>query len=325
MSNAIDLENTVKTFTSRTWRTLLLRRTPTVVQALRGVTLAIPPGEIFGLLGPNGAGKTTLIKILATLILPDAGRATVRGFDLQREPQRARRLIGLVNTAERSFYWRLTGRQNLAFFAALHDLRGKAKQMRIEEVLALVGVEDKAGEMFMKYSEGQKQRLALARALLHDPQVLFMDEPTKSLDPLAASAMIALAKEELAGRKGKTILWCTHNLKEAETVCTRLAILHKGLVISSGTVDQLRSFPGTASLYEMRIGQCSAEILKAIGISPLGSSERDGRLDIEFEAAETEIPSLIRKLTENGISVRACRNKPVELEAVFEHLVRHAD
>jgi len=325
MTPAVELEDIAKTFTSRSWRTLLLRRTPTRVDALRGVSLAIAPGEIFGLLGPNGAGKTTLIKILATLVLPDAGRATVCGFDLQREPQRARGRIGLVNTAERSFYQRLTGRQNLDFFAALHDLRGTAKQRRVEEVLTLVGVADKAGEMFMKYSEGQKQRLALARALLHDPEVLFMDEPTKSLDPLAAAALVTLAREELAGRRGKTVLWCTHNLKEAEAVCTRLAILHKGRVISSGTVGELRSFLGPASVYELRIGRCPEEMLKAVGISPLAVLERDGLLDVEFEAAEAEIPAFIGKLTAQGIGVHGCRWKPVELEEVFEHLVRHAD
>ena len=232
---AIELKNITKTFVERTWRTTFLRKTPKRVEALRGVSLSVRPGVIFGLLGPNGAGKTTLIKILATLILPDSGHASILGHDLCDHAQQVRTKIGVVNTSERSFYWRLTGRQNLIFFAALCNLSGSKGRKRIEELLDLVGLNEKADNAFMRYSTGQQQRLALARALLADPEVLLMDEPTRSLDPVAASDLRRFTIKELAERQGKTVLWCTHNLKEAGEVCGCLAIIHKGKVIASGS------------------------------------------------------------------------------------------
>ena len=159
--DAISLNNISKTFTEHTWQTLFRLKKPIKVTALQSVSLTIKPGEIFGLLGPNGAGKTTLIKILATLILPDSGKASIGGFDLVANPQDVRPLIGLVNANERSFYWRLTGRQNLDFFAALWNLDKIEKKERIGNVLDRMGLAHKADTPFMKYSSGQQQRLAL--------------------------------------------------------------------------------------------------------------------------------------------------------------------
>jgi len=167
----IELKDITKTFVERSWRTLLLRRKPKEVRALNGVSLKVGSGEVCGILGPNGAGKTTLIKILATLILSDSGHADIFGYDLAEEPQHVRNLICLLNTSERSFYWRLTVRQNLFFFASLYNLLDSDKgRKRIENLLDLVDLVDKADTPFMKYSTGQKQRLALIRALLSDPQ-----------------------------------------------------------------------------------------------------------------------------------------------------------
>ena len=221
--HAISLENISKTFTERSWQSLFQLKQVKKVKALQSVSLTIKPGEIFGLLGPNGAGKTTLIKILATLILPDSGKASIGGFDLVANPQDVRSLIGLVNANERSFYWRLTGRQNLDFFAALWNLDKIEKAERIGNVLDRVGLAHKADTPFMKFSTGQQQRLALARALLPDPKILLMDEPTRSLDPVVAAMLRKFARDELVGKQGKTILWCTHNLAEARDVCHRLA------------------------------------------------------------------------------------------------------
>jgi ABC-2 type transport system ATP-binding protein len=207
MVKTIELDDIHKTFREHSWRTLLLRKPPPRVEALKGITLSVAQGEVFGLLGPNGAGKTTLIKILATLVLPDSGTASVCGYDLSKAPHHIRRMIGLVNTAERSFYWRITGRENLTFFAALYNLPGFRKQERVGELIDLVGLGEMADTMFMKYSDGQKQRLAIARALLADPAVLLMDEPTKSLDPLASSELIHFAVRELVGEQGKR-LYC---------------------------------------------------------------------------------------------------------------------
>ena len=183
------------------------------VEALRGVDLRVRQGEIFALLGPNGAGKTTLLKIFSSLILPDAGQAKVAGHDTIHENLVKRRL-GLVNSDERSFYWRLTARQNLRFFARLYDVPGKRIDSRIDELLARVDMADAADRQFSGYSSGMKQRIAIARALLHDPEVLLMDEPTSSLDPASARRLRQFILDELNGRDGKTVVLASHNLRE---------------------------------------------------------------------------------------------------------------
>jgi ABC-2 type transport system ATP-binding protein len=173
-----------------------------VVDALRGVDLAVGKGEIFGLLGPNGAGKTTLLKILACLVLPDRGVARIDGMDVTRENEVKRR-IGLVHTDERSFYWRLSARENLRFFARLYDVPGRRIESRIDELLARVDMTEAADRPFSEYSSGMKQRVAITRALLHDPPILLMDEPTRSLDPASALSLRVFIREQLQGRDGK--------------------------------------------------------------------------------------------------------------------------
>ena len=325
MPYTIELKDITKVFIERSWGTLLLRKPAVKTEALRGVSLSVERGEIFGLLGPNGAGKTTLIKILATLILPDCGSGSVCGYDLRSQSSRVRHMIGLVNTSERSFYWRLTGRQNLNFFAMLYNLSGVQKKKRIDELLELTGLEEKAGTLFMKYSDGQKQRLAIARALLSDPEILLMDEPTKSLDPLAASGLIKLTLNELALKKGKTVLWCTHNLKEAEKVCSRLAVIHKGKVIASGDLQHIKSLIAAERFYQMTVDNCPIEKLKKIGITPLRRIHNNGHLEFEVQAQGKDIPLFIKNLVGMGINVHACKEKLVELDEVFEKLVSHAD
>jgi ABC-2 type transport system ATP-binding protein len=184
------------------------------VHALRGVDLAVRSGEIFGLLGPNGAGKTTLIKIFCCLVLPDEGKALVRGIETIHENQ-VKPSIGLVQTDERSFYWRLSARENLRFFARLYDVPSARIESRVQELLARVKMADDADRPFSGYSSGMKQRIAIARALLHDPPVLFMDEPTRSLDPAGAQELRDFIRHDMQQRDGKTILIATHDMREA--------------------------------------------------------------------------------------------------------------
>lgn len=318
----IQLNNISKTFVERTWRTTLGLRSPSTVAALNNVSLSIPAGQIFGLLGPNGAGKTTLIKILATLILPDSGEASICGHDLLRQPQHVRNVIGFVNANERSFYWRLTGRQNLSFFASLWNLTGPEKTRRIERLFDLVGLNEKADTRFLKYSSGQQQRLSLARALLPDPEILLMDEPTRSLDPVAASDLQKFAKTELAGKRKKTILWCTHNLKEAEDVCDTLAVIHKGTVMATGSLKQMQSFMGAGGLYHLRIATKSYDAFQKTGISPSNIIQNNGMMEFEVKEKEENIPALLNRLVQDNITIYACNRKEIPLEDIFEKLIK---
>ncbi len=306
----------------RTWRTTLGIGQPIKVNALNNVSLSIPSGEIFGLLGPNGAGKTTLIKILATLILPDSGSASICDYDLVSQPEKVRNLIGFVNANERSFYWRLTGRQNMHFFATLWNLRNAEKVRRIEDLLDLVGVKDKSDIPFMKYSSGQQQRLSLARALLSDPEILLMDEPTRSLDPIAAAEFHKFAKEELVAKMGKTILWCTHNLEEAREVCDTLAIIHKGSVMATGSLEQMQSLIQAKSLYSLKIASQPHDLLKKIGIPVSNIVQNNGMMEIEIVKEEAYIPAMLNHLVRQNIKIYACNRKDIPLEQIFEKLIK---
>ena len=207
------------------------------VPAVREVSLRVERGEIFGLLGPNGAGKTTLIKMLTTLIVPTSGEGRVNGCDLRAE-RAIKASIGLVTAGERSFYWRLSGLQNLEFFAALHGLPPAARRERALSALEQVGLRQAAGQRVSEYSTGMHKRLAIARALLHRPDILFFDEPTTGLDPQAALALHALILR--LAERGKTVFLSTHYLPEAEKLCGRVGILHRGVLRAVGTVAELR-------------------------------------------------------------------------------------
>lgn len=215
--------------------------------ALDGVDLTVAPGELFVLLGPNGAGKTTLIKILTTLLLPTGGEAWVNGREVRRDPMRIKEMVGYCIGSERSFYWRLTGMQNLQFFAALNNLSSRARD-RVEEVLRTVGLEEVAHQMFATYSAGMRQLLGIARALLTSPSVLFVDEPTKSLDPVAATRVQRLIRKKLVDEEGKTVFCATHNLREASYLADSVGIISRGRmkvcggfeeVLRGGSLDEL--------------------------------------------------------------------------------------
>ena len=212
-----------------------------VLTTLECVNLRVKEGEVLGLLGPNGAGKSTLIKILCTLILPTEGKAYVNGYDVVKEGQKTRSSIGFITTDERSFYWRLSGRENLQFFATLHNLSPSQVRSKVEELLDVVHLKNRADEPFLNYSAGMKQRMAIARGLLNDPSVLFMDEPTRSLDPGAAKSLRDFIKEHIVAERGKTVFISTHQLDEAEQLCDTIAILDDGRIRAQGSPDELKS------------------------------------------------------------------------------------
>lgn len=209
------------------------------VEALRGVTLEVAQGEVFGLLGPNGGGKTTLLEILATYLLPTSGRAWVNGHDVVREPLAVRRAVGYCPAGARGFDQRLSGRRNLEFFALLSHLPHSRARERVAHLWELVGLDRFSDGPVARYSDGMRQRLALARALLTDPPILLLDEPTRGLDPKTAVGWRRLLREQLVGALGKTVLLVTHDVLEAEEICDRMAMLEQGKIVAVGRVGEV--------------------------------------------------------------------------------------
>lgn len=223
----------------RGWKESLRRPGQTEwTDVVQDVHCDIRAGECFGLLGPNGAGKTTLFKMLATLILPDAGTASVAGFDLVRNAAEVRRILTPVIADERSLYWRISARENLRLFASLHGLHGAAASRRIAELLAIVELADST-KMVGTFSSGMKQRLLIARALISRPRILLLDEPTRSLDPISARRLREFLRTEIAGRQGCTIFLATHSTEEALELCDRVAVLDRGRIRAVGAADSL--------------------------------------------------------------------------------------
>jgi ABC-2 type transport system ATP-binding protein len=221
------------------------RHAPAETQALRGISLEIAAGEVFGLLGPNGSGKSTTLKLISTVLLPDAGRVLVDGVDTRTQAQGVRRRVGFALASERSFFPRLTTRENLEFFAALEDVPRREVRPRVESVLACVGLDAAADKQVMKLSSGMYQRLGIARSLIKRPSVLLLDEPTRSLDAAAASRLWNLVAE--LSTCGMTVLLATHNFEEAAQVCDRIAVLQQGELLavqraSNRSTEQLREF-----------------------------------------------------------------------------------
>lgn len=239
---AISVRNLVKRFPLSRGLTEIVRRpfTPRLATALDGLDLEVGYGEIFGLLGPNGAGKTTLLKILCTLVLPTGGIATITGHNVVQAPASVRQAIGYCLDTERSFYYRLTGRQNLAFFGALNNLESKQAAERIAKLTEMLGLSYAIDRPFATYSKGMQQKLGLARALMTDPGVLLLDEPTKSLDPAAAAEFRHFLRKTLIDRFEKTILLVTHSLEDASECCDRIALMNQGRISLRGTWAEVR-------------------------------------------------------------------------------------
>lgn len=291
------------------------------VEALRDINLQVKKGEILGFLGPNGAGKTTLIKILSCLILPTQGTVRVNGFDVRHE-QKVKSMIGLVTSDERSFYWRLTGLENLKFFARLYNLPTNGIAKRAQELLERMNLNEVAHRPFMSYSSGMKQRLSIARALLHNPPILFMDEPTKSLDPQGAMSLRDFIKKELNEKDGKTILLATHNLKEAETLCHRIAIMSEGHIKEIGSVENIRRIGLKGKSFAIEISVLPPEIKQKIKVV----RERkmtNGNLLVEILLEEDrELNPLFEAILKSGGKIYSCHRIEPDLEEALSTILK---
>jgi ABC-2 type transport system ATP-binding protein len=310
------------------YRDLLPFRKKQWVTAVEKVNLEIQPGELFGLLGPNGAGKTTLIKLLCCLVLPTSGKASVFGNDVQKKEQAVKNLVGLVNAEERSFYWRLSGRENLHFFASLYHLPRQQSRQRIDELLKLVGLEKEADVRFQTYSTGMKQKMAIIRGLLSEPKVLFVDEPTRSLDPVSAQSVRSLIKEKVTAEK-KTVVLATHNLTEAEQLCDRLAIMDHGRVIALGSVKELRSVFQTHEECRLRVRYFPENVLPQLehleGILSCkltGNAGEDQTLELKISNRAQVLPRLLQIIIFGGAEIFDCQLKELPLEEIFTHALK---
>ncbi len=297
------------------------------IVALRDVSLKVKAGEVFALVGPNGAGKTTLIKMLSTLIVPTSGDAFVAGYDVRRHVAQIKRRIGCVVTEERSFYWRLTGRQNLEFFAVLNNVPKSAVRGRVKEVLALMRLEKDADKTFKEYSTGMRHRLAIGRALLTDPEILFFDEPTKSLDPPTAELIRGMVGEFVSRSPGRTVLFATHDLQEAEELASRIAILHRGELKACGTPAQLRKIVCRERGYTLKLRQPNERVVKML--ARLAVSDRRGEGGVVDEARflieigdSEDISSVIRELVLAGGRLVECTPVSSSLSDVFHFLTQ---
>ena len=286
------------------------------VVALDAVSLEIPEGEIHGLLGPNGAGKTTLVKILSTVLLPTSGRASVLGHDVVEETRAVRPLIGIVFGGERGLYTRLTARQNLEYWGALYRLSASETKRRSKELLERTGLQDRADQRVEEFSRGMKQRLHLARGLIGDAKVLFLDEPTTGLDPLAAREFRRLIGELKAERR--TILLTTHDMVEAETVCDRVTLIDRGKMLATETPRTL----GTLLSRFQRIDvegadeRVLSEVESLSGVSVVNRVDGGARIEVNEEGATGEV---LRRLVAGGVT--SVKTSLPSLEEVYVQLI----
>lgn len=291
--------------------------------AVDSLTLRVDRGELFGILGENGAGKTTLLRMLTTTLLPTAGSATVEGHDVVAEPHAVRRLIGLVTGEERSFYWRLTGRQNLEFFAALYHVTTDVARRRIDELLEVMGIRQYANDTFHSYSTGTRHKFDIARALLTEPKVLFLDEPTRSLDPMAALDVRDLITEYIVGELGRTVVLATHSLAEAEAVCDRVALIRQGRLVALGTIPELRQQLDLATSCELRVrgpvDGLSAVLSSLPGVRLVGAVEEGPSTLITLRLAReaTILNELFRTVLDAGVQIESSTTREPALDEIY--------
>jgi len=296
--------------------------------AVDGIDLRVETGEIFGLLGPNGAGKTTTMKMLATLLIPTSGSIRVLGIDPLERPRDVRARLGAMLSGERSLYWKLTARENLEYFAALYHVSPNQTRARIERALAAVNLSDRADDYVERYSTGMRQRLALARALLPDPPLVILDEPTVGLDPQAARDLRGRVRELRA--EGRTVLLTTHYMEEADQLCDRVAIIDHGQIVALDTPAALKRTIRAEEVVHLELGIDGDDrtVLEHLGrMATVARSERtNGTLAVTAHCASARdfVPAAFDAARSAGATIRHVEVVPVTLEDVFLSLTGRA-
>jgi ABC-2 type transport system ATP-binding protein len=319
----IEVDEVVRTFRSSRG---VLRRTSSVVEAVRGVSFVVERGELFGLLGPNGAGKTTTIKMLITLLLPTSGSMTVLGYDVVAAPRQVRRRVGYVFGGDRGLYERLSALDNLRYFAELYGVPPREQRTRIGELLELVGLAGREKERVEGYSRGMRQRLHIARGLLHRPEVLFLDEPSIGLDPVGARELRTTVKSLVDN--GTTVLLTTHYMFEADELCDRIAVLAKGRIVATGTPGDLKQRVSGGSVVEVEVFGVPDGVVARIqalpGIGAVGVEERGQAqlLTVSAQRGAEVVPSVLGCL--DGTRVGRVATREPTLEDAYVELVGDA-
>ena len=302
------------------FRTDRLTRTFGAVRALDELTLDVPSGAVFGLLGPNGAGKTTTIRLLLGLSEPTSGRAEVLGYDTVTQGQQIRDRVGAL-LEHAGLYERLTAEANLDYFASIWGMRGAAKRDRIKELLTHFGLWERRSDRAGTWSRGMKQKLAIARAIVHRPPLVFLDEPTAGLDPAAS---VALREDimALAASSGTTVFLTTHNLTEAERVCGLVAVIRAGKLVALGAPAQLRARAGKSMIRVTGRGFTANGIAESLRARPEVAevSVADGALEI-VPSGQLETSALIPWLIERGVTIDEVRRETASLEDVYLSLM----
>jgi len=306
--NAIEVKNLRRIYKANIG---VIRRSIKEVVAVDDVSFEVQPGELFGLLGPNGAGKTTTVKMLTTLLIPTSGSVSIMGHDVVRDAEAIRPRIGFIFGGERGLYWRLSAIDNLRYFAALYQLDAETAKKRIPYLLELVGLSDRAKEKVEGYSRGMKQRLHIARTLLHDPEMLFLDEPSIGLDPVAAREMRQTIRDLQAQKK--TILLTTHYMFEADTLCQRIGVINHGRIIALDTPDGLKKHVQDLSVIEIEVfgvPDATLDRIRALpGIDAVSIENRDQKQALLVQsprgsAAVSDLMSALQEVRVGAVVVR---------------------
>jgi ABC-2 type transport system ATP-binding protein len=329
MADFIEADQLTKTFPTAAGIVPWVRNLGRVERrtALEGVSFGVRRGELFGFLGTNGAGKSTILRVLSGLILPDGGSLRIGGIDALTSPLALRRMVNLCCTDERSFYYRLSARLNLEYFGALAGLGGKQLRERIAEVARAVDLEGDLDLRFDAFSSGMKQRLGIARALLGDPEVLIFDEPTRAVDPAHTASIRAFIRDELVGRRGKTVLLATNVLEEAWELCDRIAVLRGGRIAALAPPGELDARPDAPLRYEITVDRSDDALLgRTRAVSGLLELRVSGAapavlLDVLLAREPQALTELLRAVSANGVCVSSVRPQEPRPAEIFAGLV----